>query len=363
MLQGLQILTTAQEFLDHYQTVAELLEAPARIAHEGWRETKRAAFQDPSDPYRGYGPVRIKVRDLAADERAVLGDVQPSADVYHPLDRPYDEVDADTRNKNVVPMVVLCNALGDIVLPPNSELAVLEHALEQFVTGADTQLVGLLARIQHLGFLTSEARSGARPFGDEARDDFRLHGFLPRPVQELDVVTLRPVAEWLLAELRNPRQLALTLGQIDGRRLRGDFTWEQFHVIMHHPDFTNLGKENDVSSTTPAEPGFWATVERAFTLRASGVEQVFYQGTDEDGKHRIGVVVYDLDSSTAGEVGSVITVLRIEHGIDAVLGDVRGATTRRVLPAGCPTCGVPWSFCRNPHDHRYDARQAAVRRL
>jgi hypothetical protein len=240
MLEGLQTLATAQEFLDHYATVAELLEAPARIAHEAWRETKLAALKDPADPYRGYGPVRIKVRDLPEAERAALGDVSPNADVYHHLDLPYDEVDQDTSNKNVVPMVVLCNALGDIVLPPNSELAMLERALEEFVSGANTQLTGLLARIHHLAFSASEVRVGARPYGKEARDDLRLHGFLSRPVQELDVTTLRPVAEWLLSQMHNPHQLAWTLAQIDGRRLRGELTWDQLHTILHHPDFTNL---------------------------------------------------------------------------------------------------------------------------
>jgi hypothetical protein len=145
------------------------------------------------------------VRDLPADEREALGDADDGADIYHPLYQPYDELDSDGRSKNAVPMVVLCNAMGDIVLPANSELAALESALEQFIEGSNTQLVGLLARIQHLGFTASEVRVGARGYGEGARDDMGLHGFLSRSVQELDVDALKPVAEWMLTQLREPR--------------------------------------------------------------------------------------------------------------------------------------------------------------
>jgi hypothetical protein len=239
MLEELQNLATAQEVLDHYLST-ELLEGAAPATHEARLEAKHAALTDPANPYRGYGPERVKVSDLSAEERAALPGANPSADVYHPLDRPYELLDGDSRNKNVIPMVVLCIALGDIVLPPNSQLAMLVTALEQFIAGTNNQLTGSLARIAHLAFSASEVRVGARPYGKDARDDLRLHGFLPREVQELDVTTLRPVAEWLLSQLHNPRQLAWTLGQIDGRRLQGEFTRDQFHVIMHHPDFTNL---------------------------------------------------------------------------------------------------------------------------
>jgi hypothetical protein len=362
MLEGLQTLATAQELLDHYLST-ELLEGAARAAHEAWRETKHAALEDLANPYRGYGPKRIKVRDLSAEERVALPDADPSADVYHPLDVSYEQLDGDSRNKNVVPMVVLCNALGDLVLPPNSELATLETALEQFVAGTNDQLTGLLARIQHLGFSTSEVRVGARPYGIDARDDFRLHGFLSRPVQELDVVALQPVAEWLLTQLRNPRQLAWTLGQIDGRRLRGEFTWDQLHTILHHPDFTQFGKEANTATTALVSPDCWATVEQIFASEASGVERVFYQGTNNDGRHKVGVAVYDLDNATASELGRVIADLHLDHGIDAVLGDIHGVTTTRVLPSNCPTCGVPWAFCNNRQNHEYDARQASARRF
>jgi hypothetical protein len=362
MLEGFRTLATAQELLDHYLNTP-LLEGAAHAAHDAWRETKHTALLDSSNPYRGYGPKRIKVRDLTADERAALSETDPSADVYHPLDLPYAELDGDSRNKNVVPMVVLCNALGDIVLPPNSELVVLETALEQFVDGTNDQLTGLLARIQHLGFAASEVRVGARPYGEDARDDFRLHGFLSRPIQELDVVALRPVAEWLLSQLRDPYQLAWTLGQIDGRRLRGDFTWEQFHAILHHPDFTKLEKGSNMSSPSPAVPAFWETVEQTFASMASGVQRVCYQGTDEKGKHKIGVVLYDLSEATASEVGRVMGDLQSSHGLELVLGDIQGSTSPRVLPANCPTCGVAWSFCRRPQDHQYDARQAVARRF
>jgi hypothetical protein len=116
-----------------------------------------------------------------------------------------------------------------------------------------------------------------------------------------------------------------------------------------------------MSSPDLVTPNFWAIVEEAFGSQATGVEQVFYQGTDENGKHKIGVVVYDLDDSTASEVGRVIAGLYGDHGIDFVLGDIRGATTARRLPSNCPTCGVPWAFGCSRKDHEYDARQASAR--
>jgi hypothetical protein len=240
MLEQVDTSVTAQMALQYYLTTMEV-EGPAQFTHELWLVGKRAALEDPANPFRGYGPERIKVRDLLADEREVLGGVDPGADVYHPLYRPYDELDADGRNKNVVPMVVLCNALGDIVLPANSELAALETALEQFIDGSNTQLVGLLARIQHLGFSASEARVGARAFGDGARDDMGLHGYLPSHVQQLDVDALKPVAEWMLSRLRHPKLLAWTLGQINcWRRQQAGLDWRELLAVPHF-NFNKLG--------------------------------------------------------------------------------------------------------------------------
>jgi hypothetical protein len=226
-----------------YYLTSEELEHPAKLAHEMWLEGKRAALESLDNPFRGYGPQRIKVRDLPANEREALAYADLSADVYHPLYKPYEELDADGRNKNVVPMVVLCNALGDIVLPANSELAALETALEQFVEGSNTQLVGLLTRIQHLGFSASEARVGARGYGEGARDDMGLHGYLPRPIQELDVGALKPVAAWMLRQLREPRMLAWTLGQIAcWKRMQSGLDWRELFTIPHF-DFDTLEAE------------------------------------------------------------------------------------------------------------------------
>jgi hypothetical protein len=111
-----------------------------------------------------------------------------------------------------------------------------------------------------------------------------------------------------------------------------------------------------------ATPDFWATVEQAFSSTASGVEQVFYQGTDENGRHKIGVVVYDLDN-TACEVGCIVEGLNDKHGLDVILGDIRRATTARVLGRNCPTCGVPWPCCIKRYDHEPKARTAAARRI
>jgi hypothetical protein len=360
VLEQVDTSVTAQMVLQYYLT-SELLEGPARVTHELWLDGKRAALEDPANPFRGYGPLRIKVRDLPADERAALGDADDGADIYHPLYQPYDELDSDGRSKNAVPMVVLCNAMGDIVLPANSELAALESALEQFIEGSNTQLVGLLARIQHLGFTASEVRVGARGYGEGARDDMGLHGFLSRSVQELDVDALKPVAEWMLTQLRNPHRLAWTLGQIDGQRLAEGLSWQEFFAVPHF-DFNKLGKETDVEQLTEA-PECWPEVEQFFRERTSGVEQVFYQGAGEDGVLIIGFVVHDLSGATASEVGSAIAGLKSELGIQAEMGEIRGATTQRVLPSTCPTCQVPWAFCRNRRDHQYDARQAMARRI
>jgi hypothetical protein len=118
-----------------------------------------------------------------------------------------------------------------------------------------------------------------------------------------------------------------------------------------------------MASPNTTNPIFWAIVEEVFSEQATGVEQVFYQGTNENGKHKIGVFVYDLDGATASEAGCVIAGLHDKHGFDLVLGDIRVATTARRLPSNCPTCGVPWACCINLSVHQRRARQADARRF
>jgi hypothetical protein len=55
-------------------------------------------------------------------------------------------------------------------------------------------------------------------------------------------------------------------------------------------------------------PEFWEVAQSTFAIIATGVEQVFYQGINEDGQHKIGVVVYDLSECTATEVGLALVV-------------------------------------------------------
>lgn len=119
-----------------------------------------------------------------------------------------------------------------------------------------------------------------------------------------------------------------------------------------------------MSDPAQAKPDFWGTVETVFDLLTSGVASVFYDGVDENGSHKIGIVVYDLGSmTTAAEAGCALDDLKTQHGFNVVLGEIREAvkTSSPELGPHCPTCGITWSFCRQPELHKYDTRQQAHR--
>jgi hypothetical protein len=198
----------------NYLLTTQAIEEAARYAHDIWRAGKHMALEDPENPYRGYGPVRIKVRDLPEDERAALGNVDPGLDVFHPLDVPFDELPGDGQNKNVLPLVFMCYSIGDVVSPPDADIAWLEATLAKFVEGDDQSLNEILGKLAHLGFMSSEVRVGARPFGDNARDDFPLYQSLSEPVQRLDIDAMRSSAEWMLEQLHNPACVGFLAGWI-----------------------------------------------------------------------------------------------------------------------------------------------------
>jgi hypothetical protein len=203
----------AQDFLNaHIGSI--LLESAAAFSHESWRGIKTAARDDPTNTYLGWGPQRIKVRQLSDAEKVGLGipiDADPAADVYHPLDLPFDQLDEDTKNKNTVPMLVLADAMAEIVLSSAASISELETKLIDFIERRSPELVLLLNKIHHIAFLAGEIRSGERPYGENARDDFRLFDKLDGATQELDYDTLLPVAEFLLRKIHGDPALAKVL--------------------------------------------------------------------------------------------------------------------------------------------------------
>jgi hypothetical protein len=197
-------MSSAREFLNGHVD-SFLIEGAAELSHNNWRSIKTAAMEDPANPYRGWGPDRIKVGQLSVEDKKALGiamDANPADDVFHPLDLPYDQLDEDTKGKNIVPMVALCNGLGDMVLDESATVADLEISLTSFVEGSDNTLNMFLSRIHHIAFVAGEIRKGSRPYGETYRDDFPLFEMLDKPVQDLDRDVLIPVAQFLLSKLK-----------------------------------------------------------------------------------------------------------------------------------------------------------------
>lgn len=195
----------AKDFLNSILTT-EKLEGAAVASHdEGWLAAKKRDLADASNPFRGWGMKRIRVRDLDPCQRTELGianDADYTADVFHPLFKPLAELDTDTRGKNVVPLAVLCYGLGDFLLSPDASMEDLAQLLDAIIDGTDKAAVNTLMRLNHACFQAQEIRVGARPFGDNARDDFPLFSSLKGDVAELDAWTLLPAAKWLRTQIK-----------------------------------------------------------------------------------------------------------------------------------------------------------------
>jgi hypothetical protein len=247
-IRQLFILSTisASEYLD-YIVSSEHVEDVGAYIHELWREVKRTARDDPTNPYIGYGPTRVKVSHLDEETRRSLGiaeDAAPDADIYHPLDRPYEELEEDTRNKNAVPVIVLCNFLGDIVLDEQATLIDLENTIQALLDGNDPENFDLLKRIHHIAFLAGEARVSARGYGENERSDFHLYSALPEHVQELDGTTVLPVGEWIVKEFQKGSgdedsgvEEADSVARVD------DIALGIFRLIDNQPEYANQGDE------------------------------------------------------------------------------------------------------------------------
>jgi hypothetical protein len=195
------------KYLNYLVTTHEI-DAAAQYVHDQWRALKQQAKEDPANPYQGYGPVRVKVRelDVTTSIKLQIGpEAAGDADVYHPLDVPYQELEEDIRNKNTVPMMVLCNGLADFILGEENCIADLEDKLKDFINGTDTEITQFLSKLHHIAFLAGEIRHGSRPYGDAGRDDFGPFTQLSEEVQVLDRLTLLPVAQWILEDVAKMR--------------------------------------------------------------------------------------------------------------------------------------------------------------
>jgi len=194
----------AKDFLNTILTT-EKLEGAAVASHdEGWYAAKKRDLSDPNNPFKGWGEKRIRVRDLDSTTHSELGipeNADSGADVFHPFFKSLSELDTDTRGKNVVPLAVLCYGLGDFLLSPEASLEDLIRQLDAIIDGTDKAAVNTLMRLNHACFQAQEIRVGARPFGENARDDFPIFSSLKGDVAELDAWTLLPAAKWLRSQI------------------------------------------------------------------------------------------------------------------------------------------------------------------
>ncbi len=62
-------MNNARTFLNNILTT-EQIEAAARATHDdGWYAAKQRDFNNPSNPFRGWGEKRLRVRDLTVEKR------------------------------------------------------------------------------------------------------------------------------------------------------------------------------------------------------------------------------------------------------------------------------------------------------
>lgn len=196
----------ARNFIDSILT-SSLVEGAAALSHGGWLASKEAALQDPNNPFQGRGENRVRVRDLSDAELADLGiqrtESNGGSDVYHHLFMPFEELNTDTKGKNVQPLAALCYALGDFILNGDATVKDLVEVLESIIDGSNQDAIDTIVRVNHACFQAAEIRIGARGFGDTARDDFPLYCSLSSDVAELDAWTTVPAAKWLLEQAQN----------------------------------------------------------------------------------------------------------------------------------------------------------------
>jgi hypothetical protein len=200
---------TAVNLLNKILTTAQV-EGAAAVSHNGWLAPKQAAKENPNDPFQGWGPERVRVRELTPEQRQELGIAEgasPGADVYHPLFKPFEELDTDTQGKNVLPLAVLCYGLGDFLLQPGATVQDLATLLDGLLDRSNASAINLLMRLNHVAFQSAEIRVGSRGFGENARDDFPLFMSLHQEVAALDEYTLLPAAQWLREQIRKDYNL------------------------------------------------------------------------------------------------------------------------------------------------------------
>lgn len=222
------------------KVLAQEVDAAAADAHNvGWKRSKDRDFADPTNPFVGWGPKRVRVSDetkamtreaLEAHVGAAVSEEKYQAmraakngmDITHNLYRLYDEVvraEADGGNrfagKNALPLLTLIAYLADWRGQEAGTKVGIAQVLAGLMEGSDEEGLQMLDRLQALAFKAGELVYGERgtdgevvemaPTGRKlprkARTDFGPYADLSRTVQELDGYTLAPAAKWFARRL------------------------------------------------------------------------------------------------------------------------------------------------------------------
>lgn len=180
-------MVSARDIIDYFIRSKHLL-APAAEGHASWRQGKNAALQDPNNPYRGYGPERLKVGNLTAAQRRELeiaDNADLAADVYHPLDVPFMQLSPDMHNKNIVPMAAACLAVADFLMDDAATIEDMDTVMKTIADGADPIRQRTLNMVAHVAWTASDLSFGGRPWAT-AQENYHPYSSLSPDVQDLD---------------------------------------------------------------------------------------------------------------------------------------------------------------------------------
>ncbi|HAM36873.1 MAG TPA: hypothetical protein DEB40_10595 [Elusimicrobia bacterium] len=218
------------------------IEMAAADSHNiGWKKAKDEALANPSDPFVGWAPQRIKVSgeikaksreelsrltgiEISEEKYRAIRDSPEGKDITHPDYKPYpemlrDQTDGGTymAGKNALPLLVLSLYLSDFRTLETRTKAGLKRVLQGLLDGTDKAGIDELSRLMHMAFegfvlgngergydnTVAEMRQTGKTVTRKKRDDFLPFNDLHQDVQALDSYTLLPAAKWFIGALQS----------------------------------------------------------------------------------------------------------------------------------------------------------------
>jgi hypothetical protein len=207
---------SASEFLNEVLSSSAIYRAAA-VSHDTWYKSKQLNLLNLSHPFLGAGPAGKKtprpdsqptrVRDfrpqaltelLAREGKLYVDITDGSREVFHPLFVEFDKLPTETQAAMTIPMLALCKALGDFILPHDATLLDLETVLVKTIHGQTPANVAFIKKLTNACLSTGWLMSGEA----NAHPSFLLCSSLNSLDNKLEPPTSLEAAQMLLNMVR-----------------------------------------------------------------------------------------------------------------------------------------------------------------